>query len=78
MLSDICHSNFEIQPGSQGIFDSDLLIPTVLKDRKTVFFKFSVQLGVARMGCTVGNMVVNHPLFADDTCVFGPSLSSLQ
>ena len=30
------------------------------------------------MGCTVGNMVVNHLLFADDMCVFSPSISGLQ
>ena len=30
----------------------------------------SIQLGSARVGCTVGNMVVNHLMFADDMCVF--------
>jgi len=30
---------------------------------------FSDQLGSARVGCTVGNVVVNHLIFADDMCV---------
>ena len=38
----------------------------------------SIQLGSARVGCTVGNMVVNHLMFADDICVFSPSISGLQ
>jgi len=40
--------------------------------------ELSIQLGSARMGWTVGNMVVNHPMFADDICVFSPSISGLQ
>ena len=31
---------------------------------------FSVQLGTERLRWTVGNMVVNHSLFADDLCVW--------
>jgi len=38
----------------------------------------SIQLGSARVGCTVGNMVVNHLKFADDICVFSPSIRGLQ
>ena len=40
--------------------------------------KLSIQLGSARVGCTVGNMVVNHLKFADDICVFSLSISGLQ
>ena len=40
--------------------------------------ELSIQLGSARVGCTVGNMVVNHLMFADDICVFSPSFSGLQ
>jgi len=40
--------------------------------------ELSIQLGSARVGCTVGNMVVNHLMFADDICVFSPSISGLQ
>ena len=40
--------------------------------------ELSIQLGSARVGCTVGNMVVNHLKFADDICVFSPSISGLQ
>ena len=40
--------------------------------------EFSIQLGSARVGCTVGNMVVNHRKFADEICVFSPSISGLQ
>jgi len=40
--------------------------------------ELSTQLGSARAGCTVGNMVVNHLKFADDICVFSPSISGLQ
>ena len=40
--------------------------------------ELSNQLGSARVGCTVGNMVVNHLIFADDVCVFSPSISGLQ
>jgi len=36
------------------------------------------QLRVARAGCSVGNMVVIHLMFADDICVFSPSISGLQ
>ena len=32
----------------------------------------------ARVGCTVGNMIVNHQTFADDICVFSRSISELQ
>ena len=35
-------------------------------------------LGTARAGCTAGNVVVNHLQFADDLCVFGPSVVCLQ
>ena len=40
--------------------------------------ELSIQLGSARVGCTVGNVVVNHLMFADDICVFSPSISGLQ
>jgi len=40
--------------------------------------ELSIQLGSARVGCTVGNMVVNHLKFADDICVFSPSIRGLQ
>ena len=40
--------------------------------------ELSIQLGSARVGCSVGNMVVNHLKFADDICVFSPSISGLQ
>ena len=40
--------------------------------------ELSTQLGSARVGCTVGNMVVNHVKFADDICMFSPSISGLQ
>ena len=33
--------------------------------------ELSIQLGSARVGCTVGNMVVNHLTFADDICGAG-------
>ena len=36
--------------------------------------ELSIQLGSARVRCTVGNMVVNHLKFADDICVFSPSI----
>jgi len=36
------------------------------------------QLGSARVGCTVGNMIANHLMFADDICVFSPSINGLQ
>jgi len=38
----------------------------------------SIQLGPARVGYTGGNMVVDHLMFADDICVFSPSISGLQ
>jgi len=42
--------------------------------------ELSVQLVTARMGWTVGNMLVYHLLFADDlsSCVFGPNLSGFD
>ena len=40
--------------------------------------ELSIQLGSGRVGCTVGNMVVNHLMFADDICVLSPSISGLQ
>jgi len=40
--------------------------------------ELSIQQGTARAGCTVGNVVVNQLPFADDICVFGPSLNGLQ
>ena len=36
--------------------------------------ELSIQLGSARVGCTVGNVDVNHLMFADDICVFIPVL----
>jgi len=30
--------------------------------------EFSIQLGSARVGCTVGNMIVNNLMFAGDVC----------
>ena len=40
--------------------------------------ELSYQLGSARVGCTMGNMVVKHLIFADDTYVFSPSVGGLQ
>jgi len=40
--------------------------------------ELSIQLGSAIVGCTVGNMVVNHLIFADDICVFSPRICGLQ
>ena len=40
--------------------------------------ELSIQLGSARVGWTVGNMVVNHLMFADDICAFSHSISGLQ
>jgi len=40
--------------------------------------ELSYQLSSTRMECTVGNMVVNHLMFADDICVFTLSISGLQ
>ena len=40
--------------------------------------ELSIQLGSARVGCTVGNVVVNHLKFAHDICMFSPSISGLQ
>jgi len=40
--------------------------------------KLSIQLGSARVRWTVGNMVVNHLMFADDICVFSPSICGQQ
>jgi len=40
--------------------------------------ELSIQLGSARVGFTVGNMVANNRRFADDICVFSPSISGLQ
>jgi len=40
--------------------------------------ELSIQLGSARVGCTVRNMVVNHLMFADDICAFTPRISGLQ
>ena len=40
--------------------------------------ELSTQLGSARVGCTVGNMVVNHLKLANDICVFSPSISGLK
>jgi len=40
--------------------------------------ELSDHLGSAKVGCTVGNMVVNHLMFADDICAFSPSISGLQ
>jgi len=40
--------------------------------------ELSIQLGSARVGCTVGNVVVNKLIFAGDKRVFSPSISGLQ
>jgi len=41
--------------------------------------ELSNQLGSARVGCTVGNMVVNQLMFSHDTCVLsGTGISGLQ
>ena len=40
--------------------------------------ELSIQLGSTRVGCSVGNMVVNDLMFPDGICVFGPSSSGLQ
>jgi len=40
--------------------------------------ELSNQLGAARVVFTMGNMVVNHLMFADDICVLGPSISALH
>jgi len=40
--------------------------------------ELSDQLGSDKLGCSVGNMVVNHLMFADDICMFSSSISGLQ
>jgi len=40
--------------------------------------ELSEQLGSAKVRCTVGNMVVNQPMFVDDICVFSPIINGLQ
>ena len=40
--------------------------------------ELSMQPGSPRVGCTVGNMVLNHLMFDDDICVFSPSICGLQ
>jgi len=52
----------------------------VLTPCSFVFYldELSDQLGSTRVGCTVGKMVVNHVMFADDICVFGLRISHLQ
>jgi len=45
--------------------------------------ELSIQLGSARVRCYVGSArvrcyVVNHPIFADDICVFSPNISWFQ
>jgi len=40
--------------------------------------ELSDQLGSARVECTLGNVVVNHLIFAIDICVFSPSTCGLQ
>ena len=55
----------------QGVVLSPYLFAVYLDE-------LSIQLGSARVGCAVGNMVVNHLMFADDICVFSPSISGLQ
>jgi len=40
--------------------------------------ELSIQLGTAKVGSTVGNIVVNHLMFADDICVFSVSISGVQ
>jgi len=40
--------------------------------------ELSIQLGSARVVCSVRNMVVNNLLFADDICVFNSSISGLH
>jgi len=62
-------SPFTITNGvRKGVVLSPYLIALYLDE-------LSIQLGPARVGCTVGNMVVNHLKFADDICVFSPSIS---
>jgi len=43
-----------------------------------VYLEPSDQLSSARVGCTVGNMVVNHLMFADYICVFSPCIGGLH
>ena len=40
--------------------------------------ELSDQLGSARVGCTVRNMVVNRLMLVDDIYVFSPSVTGLQ
>jgi len=40
--------------------------------------ELSIQLGSARVGCTVKNMVVNRLMFVDYIYAFSPSVTGLQ
>ena len=59
------------QWGRQGEVLSPYLFAVYLHE-------LSIQLSSARVGCIVGNMVVNHLMFGDEICVFSPSISGLQ
>jgi len=53
-----------------------LTLPLV-KNRVTIKIRLNFQhvvLGSARVGCTVGNMVVNNLMFADNICGFSPTI----
>jgi len=60
---------------TNGVRQGGVLSPYLLA---VCLDELSDHLGSARVGCTVGNMFVNHLMFADDKCVFIHSISGLQ
>jgi len=42
------------------------------------FDELSLILQSKNIGCRLGNMIINHLLFADDAAVFAPSANGLQ
>ena len=60
---------------SNGVRQGSILSPALFN-----FYMndLSKQLNLCRTGCMVGDTVVNHLMYADDSVVFSPSSAGLQ
>ena len=67
--------SFALRPCDQRLGQVEVKSPHLVT---ICFDKLWVQLGTARVGDTVGNMVVNYLLLGDFTWVFGPNTTGRQ
>ena len=60
---------------TNGVRQGGILSPYLFN---VYFYDLSIALSVCRTGCSVGNSLINHLMYADDLVIFSPSSIGLR